>query len=333
VATLGGNVLQRPRCWYYRLESYKCIKKGGDTCYAIAGENRYHVIFGGGPAFPPHPSNAAVPLVAYGASFVLDGPKGPRTVPAAEFFVLPAQDPTRENVLQPGELLVEVKVPAARGWKSAYYEVRERQAFDWPLVSAAIAIKAEGGVVKDARVVLGQVAPVPWRSAAAEKALVGQAGRRRERRGRGQGGRRGGAADDRQRLQGRPGHDAGAPHGRHTRVRGAMNANEAPENVGRHEGDGRGPRLPEAQDQDVLRARARGREPARVFADRAVLVLAHRHGDGTRRHAVQPGRLPARPRLLRAVRVAAGSQEPWRKRRSAYDCAKPPLSPRPIFSV
>jgi len=175
VATLGGNVLQRPRCWYYRLESYKCIKKGGDTCYAIAGENRYHVIFGGGPSFPPHPSNAAVPLVAYGASFVLDGPKGPRTVPAAEFFVLPDKDPTRENVLEPGELLVEVKVPAAKGWKSAYYEVRERQAFDWPLVSAAIAIKAEGGVVKDARVVLGQVAPVPWRSTAAEKALVGKA--------------------------------------------------------------------------------------------------------------------------------------------------------------
>ncbi len=232
VATLGGNVLQRPRCWYYRLESYKCIKKGGDTCYAIAGENRYHVIFGGGPAFPPHPSNAAVPLVAYGASFVLDGPKGPRTVPAAEFFVLPAQDPTRENVLQPGELLVEVKVPAARGWKSAYYEVRERQAFDWPLVSAAIAIKAEGGVVKDARVVLGQVAPVPWRSAAAEKALVGKPVGAASAEAARQGGRRGGAADDRQRLQGRPGHDAGAPHGRHTRVRGAMNANEAPENVG-----------------------------------------------------------------------------------------------------
>jgi xanthine dehydrogenase YagS FAD-binding subunit len=114
VATLGGNVLQRPRCWYYRLESYKCLKKGGDTCFAIAGENRYHVIFGGGPAFPPHPSNSAVPLVAYGASFVLDGPKGPRTVPAAEFFVLPEKDPTRENVLEPGELLVEVKVPAAK---------------------------------------------------------------------------------------------------------------------------------------------------------------------------------------------------------------------------
>ena len=173
VATIGGNLLQRPRCWYYRLESYKCLKKGGDVCFAEAGENRYNVIFGGGPAYPTHPSNAAVPLVAYGASFVLDGPKGPRTVPAGDFFVLPANDPTRENVLQAGEVLLEIRVPATKGWKSAYYEVRERAAFDWPLVSAAIALKAEGGVVKDARVVLGQVAPIPWRSAAAEKALVG----------------------------------------------------------------------------------------------------------------------------------------------------------------
>jgi xanthine dehydrogenase YagS FAD-binding subunit len=174
VATIGGNVLQRPRCWYYRLESYKCVKKGGDVCYAVAGENRYHVIFGGGPAYPPHPSNAAVPLVAYGATFVLDGPKGPRSVPAGEFFVLPEKDPTRENVLQPGEILTEIRVPATAGWKSAYYEVRERAAFDWPLVAAAIGVKAEAGVVKDARVVLGQVATIPWRSAAAEKALVGK---------------------------------------------------------------------------------------------------------------------------------------------------------------
>jgi xanthine dehydrogenase YagS FAD-binding subunit len=174
VATIGGNVLQRPRCWYYRLESYRCVKKGGDLCYGVAGENRYHVLFGGGPAYPPHPSNAAVPLVAYGASFVLDGPKGPRTVPAGEFFVLPDKDPTRENVLQPGEVLLEMHVPATNGWRSAYAEVRERAAFDWPLVAAAVALKVEGGVVRDARVVLGQVATIPWRSPAAEKALVGK---------------------------------------------------------------------------------------------------------------------------------------------------------------
>jgi xanthine dehydrogenase YagS FAD-binding subunit len=175
VATIGGNLLQRTRCWYYRLESYKCFKKGGDTCFAVAGENRYHVLFGGGPVFAPHPSNAAVPLVAYGASFVLDGPKGGRVVPAGDFFLLPAQDATRETVLEPGELLKEIRVPSAARWRSAYYEVRERAAFDWPLVSAAIALEVSGGVVRDARVVLGQVATIPWRSAAAEQALVGKA--------------------------------------------------------------------------------------------------------------------------------------------------------------
>jgi xanthine dehydrogenase YagS FAD-binding subunit len=173
VATIGGNLLQRPRCWYYRLESYKCVKKGGDLCFAVAGENRYNVIFGGGPAYPPHPSNAAVPLVAYGASFLLEGERGRRTVPAGEFFVLPDQDPTRENVLEPGEILTEIQVPAAAGWRSTYAEIRERADFDWPLVSAAVALRSETGVVRDARVVLGHVATVPWRSAPAEKALLG----------------------------------------------------------------------------------------------------------------------------------------------------------------
>ncbi|HEX6737180.1 MAG TPA: FAD binding domain-containing protein, partial [Vicinamibacteria bacterium] len=113
LATVGGNVLQRPRCWYYRLESYRCLKKGGTICYAIGGENRYHVIFGGGPSYAAHPSNAAVPLLAFGASFVLEGAQGARTVPAAEFFVLPGKDPERENQLQPGEVLTEIRVPAA----------------------------------------------------------------------------------------------------------------------------------------------------------------------------------------------------------------------------
>jgi xanthine dehydrogenase YagS FAD-binding subunit len=174
VATIAGNVLQRPRCWYYRLESYRCVKKGGDICYAVAGENRYHVLFGGGPAYPPHPSNAAVPLVAYGATFVIETAAGVRAVPAEQFFVLPEKDPLRENVLQPGEVLTEIRVPAAAGWRSAYYEIRERADFDWPLVAAAIALRSGGGVVRDARVVLGQVATIPWRSAPAEKALVGK---------------------------------------------------------------------------------------------------------------------------------------------------------------
>lgn len=174
VATIGGNVLQRPRCWYYRLESYKCLKKGGDVCFAVGGENRYQSIFGGGPSYAVHPSNAAVAIVALGGSFVLEGAKGARTVAAGEFFTLPSKDPQRENQLQPGEILTEIRVPAAAGVKSVYQDLRERAAFDWPLVSAAVALRSEGEAVREARVVLGAVAPVPWRSAKAEQALVGK---------------------------------------------------------------------------------------------------------------------------------------------------------------
>jgi xanthine dehydrogenase YagS FAD-binding subunit len=174
VATVGGNVLQRPRCWYYRLESYNCIKKGGDTCFAIAGMNRYHVLFGGGPAYPPHPSSAAIPLVAYGASFVLEGPEGTRTVPAGDFFAMPSVDPERENILKEGEIITQIHVPSTTGVKSAYAEVRERAGFDWPLASTAVTLEADGGSVTSARVVLGHVATIPWRATKAEEALVGQ---------------------------------------------------------------------------------------------------------------------------------------------------------------
>ena len=173
VATLGGNVLQRPRCWYYRLEEYKCLKKGGEVCYAVGGENRYHVIFGGGPSYAPHPSNTAVALVALGASFVFDGPKGVRTVAASEFFQLPSKNPQVENSLGVAEVLTEVRVPAAPG-RSIYDEIRERQAFDWPLVSMAASVRLDGGLVKDVRIVLGAVAPIPWRSNRAEAALMGK---------------------------------------------------------------------------------------------------------------------------------------------------------------
>jgi xanthine dehydrogenase YagS FAD-binding subunit len=174
MATIGGNVLQRPRCWYYRLESYNCLKKGGDVCFAVGGENRYHAIFGGGPSYAVHPSNAAVALLAFGASLLLEGAKGSRVVPASEFFTSPARDPERENQLQPGEILTEIRVPPAPGTKSTYLDIRERAAFDWPLVAAAVAVKAEGGTVREARVVLGAVAPTPWRSTKAEQALVGK---------------------------------------------------------------------------------------------------------------------------------------------------------------
>jgi xanthine dehydrogenase YagS FAD-binding subunit len=175
VATVGGNLLQRPRCWYYRQESYRCLKKGGPVCFAAAGENRYHSIFGGGTSWAVHPSNAAVPLVALGASFVLSGEKGSRTVAAADFFTRPEADPERENVLAPGEILTAIHVPAPAGSRSAWGALRERAAVDWPLVAAAVSIRLAAGKVADARIVLGAVAPVPWRVEKAEQALHGHA--------------------------------------------------------------------------------------------------------------------------------------------------------------
>jgi xanthine dehydrogenase YagS FAD-binding subunit len=174
VATIGGNLLQRPRCWYYRLASYRCLKKGGDMCFAAGGENRYHTIFGEGACNAPHPSNAAMGLAALGASLVFQSSRGTRTVPADQFFTIPGGDPRRENAREPDEILTAISVPAAPGVRSTYASVRERAAFDWPLVSTAVVLRVEGGVVRSARIMLGAVATVPLRSAAAEQVLLGK---------------------------------------------------------------------------------------------------------------------------------------------------------------
>ena len=171
VATIGGNLFQRPRCWYYRLASYRCLKKGGDICYAVGGENRYHTIFGDGACNAPHSSNAAMGLAALGASLVLQSSRGTRTVPADQLFTIPGGDPRRENAREPDEILTAISLPAAPGVRSTYASVRERAAFDWPLVSTAVALRVEGGVVRSARIMLGAVATVPLRAAAAEQAL------------------------------------------------------------------------------------------------------------------------------------------------------------------
>jgi xanthine dehydrogenase YagS FAD-binding subunit len=174
VATIGGNLLQRPRCWYYRLASYPCLKKGGDTCFAVGGENRYHTIFGDGACNAPHPSNAALGFTSFGASLVLQSSRGTRTVPTDQFFTIPGKDPRLENAKEPDEILTAVVLPAAKGVRSVYASVKEKAAFDWPLVSTAVALRVEGGVVRAARIVLGAVATVPLRSAAAEKTLIGR---------------------------------------------------------------------------------------------------------------------------------------------------------------
>jgi xanthine dehydrogenase YagS FAD-binding subunit len=174
VATIGGNLLQRPRCWYYRLESYRCLKKGGDICFAIGGENRYHTIFGDGACNAPHPSNAAVGLLALEASLVLQNGRGTRTVAVDQFLTIPDQDPRRENAGDPHEILTAISLPAAPGVRSVYASVREKAAFDWPLVSTAVALQVEGGVVRRVRIILGAVATVPLRSTAAEQAVLGR---------------------------------------------------------------------------------------------------------------------------------------------------------------
>jgi xanthine dehydrogenase YagS FAD-binding subunit len=173
--TVGGNLNQRPRCWYYRNEEFVCFKKGGNTCFSPAGENQFHAIFGSGPSFIVHPSSLAVPSVAYGATFRLLGPKGERMVPAAEYFTMPTlQNVQTENVLAPDELLTHVIFPAPGAVKSGHYEVRYKASHDWPIAFATVLVGMAGDTVRTARVVMGAVAPVPWRSQPAEAALIGK---------------------------------------------------------------------------------------------------------------------------------------------------------------
>lgn len=174
VGTVGGNLCQRPRCWYFRNEEFHCLKKGGARCFAVDGENQFHAIFGDGPCHIVHPSSLAVPLVACNARFRVVGPGGEREVPAEDFFVMPDRSMYSETVLAPNELLTHVIVPAPGNVRSATYEVRFRQSHDWPIALAAVALAMEGSTVKGARVVMGAVAPVPWRARGAEQELIGR---------------------------------------------------------------------------------------------------------------------------------------------------------------
>lgn len=171
--TLGGNLCQKPRCWYYRGD-FACLRKGGELCYAVEGENQGHALFGGEMCFFVHPSDLAPALVALGASVRVNGPAGLRALPLDEFFVPPGIDPLRETVLEPGEILTEVILPApARGLRSSYRKVRARAVWDFALAGVALALRFDAGIVREARVVLSGVAPIPWRHRDVEAALVG----------------------------------------------------------------------------------------------------------------------------------------------------------------
>jgi len=172
--TLAGNVCQRPWCWYYR-NGFPCFKNGGNTCFSITGENEFHAIFGGGPSFIVHPSDTAVALVALDAKFRIVGPAAERTVAAADFFQPPTANPARENVLANDEVLADIHLPAAKaGSRSTYTKILDREAWTHAVVSVAVTVEMEGQVCKSARVVLGGVAPIPWRVPKVEAMLAGK---------------------------------------------------------------------------------------------------------------------------------------------------------------
>jgi xanthine dehydrogenase YagS FAD-binding subunit len=174
MATIGGNLCQRPRCWYYR-NNYPCFKHGGNTCFSALGENDYHAILEGGPSFIVHPSDTAPALVALGATVRIATRGRERAVPIDRFFVTPRQDPTRENILQADEIVTAIDVPDAPAGSAAIY-VKEmvREVWDFALCSVAAMVTVRNGVVHDARVVLGGVAPIPYRALKAEAALIGR---------------------------------------------------------------------------------------------------------------------------------------------------------------
>jgi xanthine dehydrogenase YagS FAD-binding subunit len=170
VATAAGNLLQRPRCWYYRHEQFDCLKKGGPTCYAVEGENKYHAIFGEGPCHIVHPSNLAPALmVCNGVVHVIGGDR--ESIPLAELFHMPDKGVRSEHNLKDGEVVTHITcTPALR---SGFYAIKEKQSFDWPLCAASVALELDGDAIRSASVCAGAVAPVPWPLPSVESALKG----------------------------------------------------------------------------------------------------------------------------------------------------------------
>jgi xanthine dehydrogenase YagS FAD-binding subunit len=173
MGTVGGDLCQRPRCWYFR-GGYGLLAMKDGKSLVPNGENKYHSIFGSGPAYFVSASSLGPALVALGAKVKLVSAKGSREVSLDKFFVTPENETTREIALAPNEILTEVIIPAAKGVKNATYEVRHKEALDWPLVTASVALNMKGNSVGSARIVLGHVAPTPYAASAAEKMLAGK---------------------------------------------------------------------------------------------------------------------------------------------------------------
>ena len=173
--TLGGNVNQRPRCWFFRGEDFNCYKKGGDFCYAVTGDNRYHAIIGGELCYIVHPSDTATALLALNAKAKIAGVGGSRDVAFDSYFIGPREDVLRENVLKKDEFMTHVEIPnPASGTKMAWNKLKDRQVYDFALTSVAVAFTMDGNNWKDGRITLGGVSPVPYRAKVVEDALKGK---------------------------------------------------------------------------------------------------------------------------------------------------------------
>ena len=173
MATLGGNLLQRPRCWYFRNSRIPCWLKGGEKCPAKEGENRLHALCGGGPCYAVHPSDLASALVALEADVRVRGKTGERLIPIEDFFVLPTEDWRSESVLQPDELILSVEIPSTEA-RSTYLKAMERKVWTFALAGVAAVVRRSGGRIEHVRIVLTGVAPIPWRANAAEEAILGR---------------------------------------------------------------------------------------------------------------------------------------------------------------
>lgn len=171
--TIGGNLCQKPRCWYYRGD-FHCLRKGGNQCYAYKGENQYHCLFGSGKVcYVVHPSDTAPALVAYDATVRVTGPGGTKSVSVAKFHVLPGNDVEKETILKPNEIVTEILLPPSpQGLRSSYRKVRARQSWDFALVGVALSLKLKDGLVERSRVVMSGAAPIPWRCQDVEDFVV-----------------------------------------------------------------------------------------------------------------------------------------------------------------
>ncbi len=175
VGTVGGNLCQRPRCWYYRSKDIICLKKGGAVCYAKDGLNKYNAILGAGPSWIVHPSDLAPMLQALGAKVTIVGPRGTREAGLDEFFITPDISATRETDMLANEVVTKVTVPNSPvAGRSTYVKFRERGSNDFAVAAVAAAVERAGGTIRQARIVLGGVAPVPWHVPDAEAALQGK---------------------------------------------------------------------------------------------------------------------------------------------------------------